>query len=427
MNLQAQLEEIVSSGFDGCAVRSEDVLSVSTKSSRCSDANPSVLSPKSRTLSRTSSMSSATSSGSLGQDDEDIFWLDHARISVMEAMFSILGHLKYHLVNIDDSIKKNLTFDPEGFVSDLPTEFHSYTRQLVYSRMLGDLVARVINKQAPVFEKLCGFWRSLGVNDEKRKMSPIKRKLHDLVTGLGYSHGATRSAISQLIELDPDDLNSLLSSLAKVRETLDCMNIPRYLVSTDAIVASVDNSRTRKLRGYLQRVDEKSQPPLVCVISLNRHHPNLNSSWETQCDFIGRIPFLNEALVTEVTVATLPVLESTPLDPASAKLTSLNLTNILESSEDARIQNLISLLGAENSESIPLTSIEQGTFQWSESQMHAIADDTTDALLAHIAAVHVANKNVVLLSKRKILELESVIEEKDRRIKQLEQRMTVIP
>mmetsp|Transcript_22726 Transcript_22726/g.36218 ORF Transcript_22726/g.36218 Transcript_22726/m.36218 type:complete len:1055 (-) Transcript_22726:5184-8348(-) len=439
--------------------------------------------------------------GAVSSDDR--VWCDHVRIAFLEVFLSLMSHLKYHLVPLeDDSIEIIKTetdlnriepqqlierktsdpeelksrpkssvskagFDPEGFLLDLPQEFRGFVRPLISTRLFCDLVSRqVVGGQGNVFDGFVTVWRNQALHNFKRKVSPTMRKLQGVLTELGYSLASSRVAVEQLLHLNREDMDVLFGSVHKLRETLDHLGIQRYIVEEDSMSSKPNNARTRKLRELLQRAKQRERPPLVCRISLTKHHKDVKPTWYNQPEKIGHFPILRPELVHASTVATLVPypLRTNPGEKRSAKMTSLALMSAFIKGgvhngeaiqptpgpmigELVRVVSTGPLADMEEDETERVSSGKNANVmihnptsrtvtenhasklravRWSENQSQLASEDATETLLSHMEATETVHRSISKANRQKIDQLEQTVSAKDLRIQQLEQQLAVL-
>jgi len=419
------------------------------------------------------STESATSFDSVEEESSDErVWIDQIRIVMLEAFLSMFSHLKFHVVagvgpfaDDDDggnsvvsapvrlsrtqscssnssvgslssrTSRKRAVFYPEAFLSDLPEQFYSFVEPFLQTRLFCDLISRqTTTKTSTLFDRLAGTWRKHGATKFKRKMSPIMKKLQDLLIELGYSMASTRIAMERLSVLTPEEMNKLFTSMTMVRETLDHMDIPRYVICEDAIAVSASNPRTRKLRELMERSKVRDKPPLVSLISLDKYHKDETASWDFQPERIGEIPILREELVMMHTVASLP--PEPPMlgsgEERSAKLSLLSVISASESSgvaEDSTVGDMVRHLSCNSISSLlgltEMTDVSSydSSLQWSEMHAQRAADDTTSTLLTLLAATESERRSQDQRHTKLISGLHRDLSEKEKQIRKLQKEL----
>lgn len=290
------------------------------------------------------------------------------------------------------------SFDVQGFVSIFPNEWHGFIENMTNTRLFYNLIdqEQQTEKKLTIFGKLAYIWRQTSCKSMKRKMSPLTKKLQDVLNDIGFTFAASRLAIEQLQVFSLEEMNKLFTSEEKIIETLFHLGIPRFILSEDIIAPIVDNIKTKKFRVLLQRNKYQEKPPLVCTVSLSKHHANLTSSFLdnynndnknsnsednnlTKGKNYAYFPKLRPDLVHTQTIATLPQMpfntfycESKKSEARGAKLSELCLkSNPFIPQENLSTPNL-------------KTWFLEQTNCTSESHELKANEDTMEFLLSHI-------------------------------------------
>lgn len=338
---------------------------------------------------------------------------------------------------LDVSQGATLAFDPEGFVRDMPGGWQAFVRALVSSRMFCTFVtkerserscAKSSNRQLR-FDHLAALWRNCSLKPVKRKMTPLLKGFQTVLVDIGYSFTAARLAIDQLKVFSPEEMNLLFTSVEKIKETLNVLGVPRFVLDADCIAPTTDNTRTQKLRALLQRDRTQDRPPLVCTVSLSKQCPELQSSWVKRghADVVAGFPLLRGHIIVEQTAATLPL---APIEVPREKASSARLSTLCLASDIGFEEANALLLGALEtsvSRSVSACSALKGrcvedelldgeqkfgcssqlfrALEWTNNQALQSSQDKIQSLLSHVSVLY------------------SALESKDSRIKQLEQQL----